>query len=67
MICHVSHDVEDGMWQFLCGRAHKTNDARIVGLGEIYNLDRSIGELSDLPYGFEANRTEKKWTICPSD
>ena len=27
-ITYISHD-EDGMWQFLCGKEHTTDDARI--------------------------------------
>ena len=27
-ILFVSHDEDDGMWQFLCGKAHETDDAK---------------------------------------
>lgn len=29
-ILYVSHDKDDGMWQFLCGSNHDMEDARIV-------------------------------------
>ena len=40
------------MWQFLCGKEHTTDDARIVSLEEVYALDPSIGEVADMPCGF---------------
>ena len=52
----VSHDDEDGMWQFLCGRKHKTEDARLVSLESIFKIDNSVGELADMPCGHQAER-----------
>ena len=34
-ILYISHDEDDGMWQFLCGKTHKTDDARIAFLAAI--------------------------------
>ena len=31
-ILYVSHDEDDGMWQFLCGSTHETAEARLVSL-----------------------------------
>ena len=28
-ILYVSHDEDDGMWQFLCGSRHNTDEARV--------------------------------------
>ncbi len=55
-ILHVSHDADDGMWQFLCGQPHQTADARIISLKEACDLDPSIGALKDLPRGSLAQR-----------
>jgi hypothetical protein len=53
----VTHDEEDGCWQFLDGRdSPDPADALVVGLEEVYKLDRSIGELADLPLGWQAWR-----------
>ena len=41
-ILYVSHDEDDGMWQFLCGSNHNIEDASIVSLFEVYNIDYSI-------------------------
>jgi len=30
-ILHVTHDADDGSWQFLPGRAVSTSEARVVG------------------------------------
>lgn len=51
----ISHD-EDGMWQFLCGKEHTMNDARIVSLEEVYALDPTIGEVADMPCGCYVNK-----------
>lgn len=31
----VTHDFDDGAWQFLCGTTNDDADGRVVGLGEI--------------------------------
>lgn len=62
-ILYVSHDEDDGMWQFLCGGEHKEDDARIVSLYYAFLLDQSVGELADMPSGYYAERKskEEKW------
>jgi hypothetical protein len=57
-IAFVSHDAEDGGWQFLNSESGPRNaaDGRVVGLGEIVQLDASIMELADLPLGWHAWR-----------
>ena len=45
----VTHDDDDGSWQFLCGTTDDPADARVVGLGEMYKRDPSLGEVADLP------------------
>lgn len=57
-ILHVSHDNEDGMWQFLCGRSHDTNEGRIVSLHKIYVHDPSVARLADIPCGYFADRQD---------
>jgi hypothetical protein len=53
----VSHDADDGMWQFLTGGSVAMSDALLVSLREIYRIDRSVGELADLPLGWTAQRS----------
>ena len=55
-ILYVSHDEDDGMWQFLCGSAHDTDEARLVSLKEAFDLDNSVGVLKDMPCGYYAER-----------
>ena len=64
-ILFVSHDEDDGMWQFLCGGSHMQEDAKIVSLSEIFMLDNSVSELSNMPCGYIAQRKSKdsKWVI----
>lgn len=51
----VTHD-EDGDWQVLCGTTNEPADGRVVCLGCLFQLDRSIGQLADLPRGWHAWR-----------
>jgi len=58
-ICYVTHDEDDGAWQFLCGQDHAEADARIVALKDIVNIDSSIVALADMPLGCGAYREDK--------
>lgn len=55
-ILYVVHD-EDGDWQFLDGGAASEEDAAVVSLKNIAELDPSIKQLADLPVGWKAERT----------
>lgn len=59
-ILEVSHEEEDGAWQFHSGQTVTTKDLMIVGLDEIVRLDPSIAELADLPLGWQAQRQSIK-------
>ena len=52
----VTHDADDGGWQFLCGTSDDPADGRVVGLGRMLTRDPSLGELADLPEGWRAWR-----------
>ena len=54
-ILRVSHD-DEGDWHFLCGTTNSTDDARIVCLHNIVELNPSVTELADLPEGWGAIR-----------
>jgi hypothetical protein len=64
----VTHDADDGSWQFLCGTTDDPEDARIVGIGQVYKRDVSVGELADLPEGWRAWRASAKeaWQRGPA-
>jgi hypothetical protein len=55
-ILFVSHDEEDGGWQFLPGGPLLEENARVVALRRIWLLDPSVGALADLPLGWQASR-----------
>jgi hypothetical protein len=59
-ICYVTHDEEDGCWQFLCGKDHDESEVRIVSLEEIFEKDPTIGMLSDMPLGCGATRENRE-------
>ena len=56
-ILHVSHDDEDGAWQFHTGSQQvSASDALLVALEEMVEHDPTICELADLPCGWHAER-----------
>ena len=58
----VTHDEEDGMWQFLpFAGATQEEDGRVVALKTLLALDPSLAEVLDLPPGWRA------WRRCKSD
>ena len=59
-ITYISHDADDGMWQFLCGGEHTEADARIVSLYFAYMLDQTIGQVADMPCGCYIQRETGK-------
>ncbi len=68
-ILYVTHDKDDGMWQFHDGTILKEEDARIVSLKEVYELDPSIGNISNIPCGWHAWRDSKdgEWNVCKKE
>jgi hypothetical protein len=54
-ILHVTHDSDDDAWQFL-GREAREEDAKIIALHEVVELDLSVLQLADLPPGWHAWR-----------
>jgi hypothetical protein len=59
----VTHDEDDGGFQFLPGDEVSESDARIVGLGTILKRHPSVAEVADLPEGWWAERDgpDKPW------
>ena len=64
-ITYVSHDGDDGMWQFLCGGLHETADAWLVSLYSVWKRDESVGLSCEMPPGFIAWRAgaEDEWRV----
>ena len=52
----VTHDAEDGAWQFHSGDIARDEDAMIIALSEMVEIDSTITQLADLPIGWEASR-----------
>ncbi|MEK3808241.1 hypothetical protein MHB63_17115 [Bacillus sp. FSL H8-0547] len=60
-VLYVSHDKEDGMWQFFDGSMKFDIDcARIVSLEEMLEIDNSLASIGDLPLGWIAERDNRK-------
>jgi hypothetical protein len=60
-ILFVTHDEDDGGWQFHDGYEPKEEDAMVVSIRQILHLDPSLNELADLPLGWQA------WREAPGD
>ncbi|MCC9608731.1 DUF2185 domain-containing protein [Blastopirellula sp. JC732] len=69
-IHYVSHDEEDGAWQFhsLDGIPESESDARIVSLRTMLRIDPRLAEIADLPLGWIAWRdsVDEPWKRCRS-
>ena len=61
-VLYISHD-EDSCWQFLCGRRHTEDEARIVSLAEIIEIDRSVAKFADLKCGEYAENRNGSWIV----
>ena len=65
VVTYVSHDEEDGAWQFFSDDEFESFGAvaLIVTLKQIINRDETILELVDLPLGYIATRKNitDKW------
>jgi hypothetical protein len=63
-ISYVTHDEDDGSWQFLHeGALPDLDDACVVALRTIVKLDNTVVQLHDLPLGWCAWRssTDARW------
>jgi hypothetical protein len=67
-ILRVTHDQDDGAWQFLCGDFHEADDARVVCLGCMVTRDKTLFGLADLPFGWCADRdaVDGPWRRAPN-
>ncbi|WP_042203229.1 hypothetical protein [Paenibacillus camerounensis] len=67
-VLYVTHDAEDGMWQFLDGNKINEEEARLLSLMEMVNIDSTLTELFDLPQGWMAWREneESEWFRAPN-
>lgn len=63
----VTHDAEDGCWQFLDGEHVFENDAVVVALGEMVQFDPSLVELADLLPGSYAWRVASDRAWCRAE
>lgn len=52
----MTHDADDGMWQFLDGAYVSDDDGAVMWLYQILDYDPSIEVLFDLPFGWIAWR-----------
>jgi hypothetical protein len=67
-ILRVTHDSEDGAWQFLEWVTPREEDAMVVSLEEMTRIDPSILDLADLPLGWRAirRRPDERWHREPN-
>ncbi|HEU4754671.1 MAG TPA: hypothetical protein VFU47_16300 [Armatimonadota bacterium] len=67
-ILHVTHDSDDGRWEFLGWEAPAVAEATVAALREVVERDPSVAELADLPRGWHAWRTtvDSPWIREPN-
>ncbi|WP_336775923.1 hypothetical protein [Paenibacillus sp. MMO-58] len=58
-VLYVTHDEEDGMWQFLDGDDVIEEEARLISLKQMVDIDPSLTSLANLPLGWVAWRETK--------
>lgn len=59
-VLYVTHDADDGTWQFLCGAEHHDeSEARVAGLGQVIACDDSLNDLYEMPRGMGAQRSSQ--------
>lgn len=58
-ITKVCHHWNDNMWEFVCDGEHTDEDAVVMSVGELCELDSTLGLLCDLPVGACAVRKSK--------
>jgi hypothetical protein len=63
----VSHDADDGGWQFLTGGDFEVADGMVVSLRSMLTHDPTLEELADLPLGWQAwrERVGAEWHRRP--
>ena len=66
-IALVSHDEDDGGWQFIGPEGASMDQAMLVALHNVLRRDATIGELADLPLGWQAWRDapDQPWQRRP--
>ena len=67
-VLHVSHDSQDGAWQFLGWEAPSVEDGVVACIEHLIEADHSLNELHDLPRGWHAWREsrDEPWTREPN-
>jgi hypothetical protein len=67
-VLRVAHNSDDGAWQFLQWETPREEDAMILCLREIVDLDPTIRDLADLPLGWRAIRpsADSPWQRDPN-
>lgn len=66
-ITYVTHDAEDGAWQFFSNDDFDNYEdvAMLVSMEEIIKIDQSVLEIADMSLGYYASRESKidSWEI----
>ena len=55
----VCHHFDDNTWEFTCGEQHTEEDAVVMSVGELCDMDPSLHLVCDLPVGGAASRPSR--------
>ena len=62
-VLRVVHYEDDHSWAFTCGTTNKSEDLKIVGMGQIVDMDPTLHSIANLAPGWSAYResTDAQW------
>ena len=65
----VTHFADDHSWAFTCGVTDNPDDAMVVAMETVLNLDKTLSEVIDLEPGWSAYRNSvgELWTFEEDD
>ncbi len=55
----VCHHFNDNTWEFICGGTHTEEDAIVLSVGELCEMDPTLNLVCDLPVGGAATRQSR--------
>lgn len=66
-IAWVSHDSDDGAWQFHAAEGPSEDEATVVGLATMLSIDSTVRDVASLPLGWVASRVApgSPWRMSP--
>lgn len=65
-VAEIYHE-DDGTWQAIPAEDFKENDAKVISMKNLIDIDESIKEILALPKGYMAIKKDNDWIITQQD